>query len=88
MNNDAENFVCVYDRDLCIPCNMSAKIFAHLLKLDCSGTSLIIQGLRLCTLNAVEPGSIPGQGTRSHMLQLTPSTAQKNEFFFFKRKKI
>lgn len=33
MNHDAENFVCVYDRDLCIPCNISAKIFAYFLQI-------------------------------------------------------
>ena len=35
-----------------------------------SGISLVIQWLRLCTPNAGGPGLIPGQGTRSHMLQL------------------
>ena len=30
----------------------------------------MVQWLRLCTLNAGGTGSIPGQGTRSHMLQL------------------
>ena len=34
------------------------------------GTSLVVQWLRLCTPSAVGPSSIPGQGTRSHMLQL------------------
>ena len=34
------------------------------------GTSLVVQWLRLCAPNAGDPGSIPGQGTRSHMLQL------------------
>ena len=34
------------------------------------GTSLEVQGLRLCTPNAGGPGSIPGQGTRSYMPQL------------------
>ena len=33
-------------------------------------TSLVAQWLRPCAPNAGEPGSIPGQGTRSHMLQL------------------
>ena len=40
------------------------------------GTSLVVQRLRLHTPNAEGPGSNPGQGTRSHMLQLrvhTPS---------------
>ena len=34
------------------------------------GTSLVVQWLRLCAPNAGGPGLIPGQGTRSHMLQL------------------
>ena len=39
---------------------------------ECSslGTSLVVQWRRLHTLNAGGPGSIPGQGTRSHRLQL------------------
>ena len=35
-----------------------------------SGTYLVVQWLRLLTLNAGGLGSIPGQGTRSYMLQL------------------
>ena len=34
------------------------------------GTSLVVQWLRLRAPNAGGPGSIPGQGTRSRMLQL------------------
>ena len=34
------------------------------------GTSLVVQWLRLLAPNAQGLGSIPGQGTRSHMLQL------------------
>ena len=34
-----------------------------------SGTSLVVQQLRLCASNAVSVGSIPSQGTRSHMPQ-------------------
>ena len=34
------------------------------------GNFLLVQWLRLCTANAGGLGSIPGQGTRSHMLQL------------------
>ena len=33
------------------------------------GTSLVVQWLRLRAANAGGLGSIPGQGTRSHMLQ-------------------
>ena len=44
------------------------------------GTSLLVQWLRLCTPNAGDLGSIPGQGTRSHMAQLkTPHAASKTE---------
>ena len=43
-----------------------------------TGTSLLVQWLRLHTPNAGGPGSIPGQGTRSHMLQLNiPYTEMK-----------
>ena len=34
------------------------------------GTSLVVQWLRVCTPNAGGLGSIPGQGTRSHMPRL------------------
>ena len=34
------------------------------------GTSLVVQWPRPCAPNAAGPGLIPGQGTRSHMLQL------------------
>ena len=40
-----------------------------------SGTSLVVQWLRLCTPSAGGPGSIPGRGTRGHMLQLKISQA-------------
>ena len=35
-----------------------------------SGTSLVVQWLRLCTSSVGALGSTPGQGTRSHTLQL------------------
>ena len=38
------------------------------------GPSQGVQWLRLCTPNAGGLGSIPGQGTRSHMLQLNTVT--------------
>ena len=37
----------------------------------------MIQWLRPHTPNAGDPGSSPGQGTRSHMLQRGPSTAKE-----------
>ena len=37
---------------------------------------LVVQGLRLCTPNARDLGSIPGQETRSYMPQLRPSAAK------------
>ena len=39
-------------------------------------TSLVVQQLRLWAPNAGGLGSIPGQGTRSHVLQLRPSVAK------------
>ena len=39
--------------------------------------SLVVQELRLCPPNAVGPGLIPGQGSRSHVLQLRPSAAKE-----------
>ena len=54
-----------------------------ILKKDRLGTSLAVQWLRLHTPNAGGPGSIPVQGTRSHMpqrrshmRQLRPGTAK------------
>ena len=38
-----------------------------------TGTSLVVQWLRLRAPNAGGPGSIPGQGTRSHMHDTTKS---------------
>ena len=45
------------------------------------GTSLVVQRLRLQAPNAKHLGSIPSQGTRSHMLQLrvcTPRTEKRS----------
>ena len=47
------------------------------LKTDTTGTSLVVQWLRLHAPNAGGLGSIPGQGTRSHMLQLGTHTTSK-----------
>ena len=46
------------------------------------GTSLVVQGLRLCASNAGDTGLIPGQELSSHMLR---SAAQKRKL---KKKKI
>ena len=40
------------------------------------GTPLVAQWLRLRAPNAGGPGSIPGQGNGSHMLQLRPGVAK------------
>ena len=48
----------------------SLQFFFFFLKTVTTGTSLVVQWLRLHAPNAGRPGSIPGQGTRSHMLQL------------------
>ena len=42
-----------------------------------SGTGLMVQRLRLCAPNAGGLGSIPGQGTRSHVQQPRHSTAKQ-----------
>ena len=45
------------------------------------GISLVVQWLRLCVPNAGVLGSIPGQGTRSHMLKLKiPNAKTKTEY--------
>ena len=41
-----------------------------------AGTSLLVQWLTLSAPKAGGPGLIPGQGTRSHMLQLRPGAAK------------
>ncbi|TEA31844.1 hypothetical protein DBR06_SOUSAS8310075, partial [Sousa chinensis] len=43
------------------------------------GTSLVVQQLRLHAPNVGVPGSIPGQGTRSHMPQIKDSTCGKED---------
>ena len=50
-------------------------------------TSLVVQWLRLCTTSAEGSGSIPGQGTRPHMVQLRPSTANESLSKVKKKKK-
>ena len=56
-------------------------------------TSLLAQWLRLWAPNAGDPGSIPGQGTRSHMLHATKTllakikTQQSQVNKYLKRKK-
>ena len=51
-----------------------ASLVAQMVKNPPAGTSLVVQWLRPCAPNAGGPGSIPGQGTRSHVLQLRPGT--------------
>ena len=40
-------------------------------------TSLVVLWLKLCAPNAGCLGLIPGQGTKSHRLQLRPGAAKK-----------
>ena len=47
-----------------------------------TGISLLVQGLRLCAPNVGGPGSIPGQGIRSHMLQLKIPHSQINKYIY------
>ena len=48
----------------------------HIYLNSTSGTSFVVQWLRLQALSAGGPGVIPGQGTRSHMPQLRPSSTK------------
>ena len=51
-----------------------------------SGTSLVVQWLRLCAASAGGLGSIPGQGTRSHMPQLSATKLKKKKWKKKKKK--
>ena len=51
------------------PAHLQQEKLLHMIKKP-AGTSLVVQGLRLHAYNAGGLGSIPGQGTRSHMPQL------------------
>ena len=53
-----------------LPTNAASNIFREHQKSLYVETFLVGQWLRLCAPKAGGPGSIPGQGTRSHMLQL------------------
>ena len=46
------------------------------LKIPNDATSLVAQWLRLCASSAGGPGSIPGQGTKSHVQQLRAHVQQ------------
>ena len=50
------------------------RILFSLKKEGNSGTSLVVQWVRLCAPNAGAPGSIPGQGTRFCMHATTKSS--------------
>ena len=54
----------------CPTAPLFTEVFEIGFKYSLLGTSLVAQWLRLCAPNLGGPGSIPGQGTRSHMLQL------------------
>ena len=54
-----------------IPFTIVSKRIKYLrINLTKEETSLVVHGLRHCTLNVGGPGSIPGQGARSHISQL------------------
>ena len=57
--------------------DLSVSSMSQSVPQNCTGGAfLVAQWLRLQASNAGDPGSIPGQGTRSHMTQLRPSTAK------------
>lgn len=51
-------------------CSVSAAGVQNVHQDSSMGTSLVFQGLILPARNAGDPGSIPAQGTRYHILQL------------------
>ena len=51
----------------CCTTETGASVVAQSVKNQPAGTSLVVQWLRLLTLSAGGPGSIPAQGTRSHV---------------------
>ena len=53
-----------------LPTKAASNVFREHQKSLYVETFLVGQWLRLCAPKAAGPGSIPGQGTRSHMLQL------------------
>ena len=46
----------------------------------------MVQWLKLCTSNAQGTGSIPGQGTRSHMLHCVAKKRELNQLKLKKKK--
>ena len=58
------------------------------LKINLVGTSLLVQWLRLCPPKAGVPGSIPSQGTKSHMLQLKIPSATTKEILHAETKNL
>ena len=70
----------IQPRRLAVSCpqtELLRDLWALGLQGDSGGTSLMVQWLRLRSPNAGGLGSIPGQGTWSHMLQLRPSTLKR-----------
>ena len=70
-NNNLRSFINIIKSLLCLLGTVFIK------KKKNGATSLVVQWLRLHTPNAESLGSIPGQGTRSHMLQLRVYTPQR-----------
>ena len=61
-----------------ISCVVLLLLSKIVLKIYYDGTSLLVQWLRLCVPKAGDVSSIPGCGTKSHMLR-----GQKKKIFFF-----
>ena len=55
------------EHELTWTCPVNSNPALSFRKYTLLGTSLVVQWLRLCAPNAGDPGSTPGQGTRSHM---------------------
>ena len=57
-------------------CSIKRHRVADWIKKTKAGISLVVQWLRLQAPNEGGQGSVPGQGTRSHVPQLRPSAAK------------
>ena len=72
-DNNLRSFINIIKSLLCL----LGTVFIKKKKQKYGATPLVVQWLRLHAPNAESLGSIPGQGTRSHMLQLRVYTPQR-----------
>ena len=74
--------------ELCEWCVQCGPLWNFLQSINYSGTSLVVQWLRCRTPNVDGPGSVPGQGTRFHKLQLSLRATTKRTHMLKRRSRI